>query len=916
MDNFAPLESVTTTSQRINQELFSTKFASLLFPSLLRADEYTGYDILDILETSRAHQHNSYRSDGLLTHLFLTANQCLEYAVKMRFLKRESTGAYRLLVEEIDSPWVFYLVGFLHDIGKHGALREYFPTDVPKNRKKYTRGHGCVGCSMLEHVIYTPEFKKQFRLSERDCATIALTVNYHMYGYPLVNNNIDPFRIALLGNTLTSAVVKTMGVLRYGDAKGRTSNTDVFDHDPITSQRRFMVVQREYETLLRKEAEHSTSSNVFRLTNNPGLVISFVGYYSTGKTSRCQQIAEWLSSTYGLRRGVDIFVVEGDVIKERVMKRCAKTTDIFPRDEEDIEKRKRMICRQINREIAEILGSVVLSGRVCLLDVPRCMYSVHKKMIFFQVPPNTIKVDVYTSRYSRIGNAHEKRMWTEPYIFDPLGPAIQWFCMETITEQRNATLLRENNNDRKGRGTHENSKRREHTLDNRHKPHFTIPVGYGKTLMYESLKLLVGTLVEKRREYVLNAILPPLTHVTTNDDYEDYITLPQLLQVLLNESTSSGWGAFDSTVRYFDEHLYEVVVHEISYDTRLLSLEYGSEIRNRLWRNSWMRTVGGSQFLIRLSDVNETFMVYQTRSGIPRSLKILTTFHLQEFGDEHSLLRDMESPWDVHFLSQDLAHVVERLNGGNPHLPFGAMAGDEGLWRLSQKIDGVTGSVTVYAPDDPTGVVLSSMLEDGRLDGWNYVSESGLVVVPSLDMAGLSTSDSKSVWVTALYEQFARSQPSPLLSPDEAWTLTLRKQFCNAVCRIANVYLNEDSTAVTLFFELVCRDGRSYDGLFCGPQRRYKCDCSYFLGVSIEGSWFPSYVLPDVTSYGFNVPRSTIVFNPKEIVDTLRDLSSGDRRGNKDHHPEGFILTRHDRASPRTVVSCCSLCIPDPTDYD
>ena len=125
--------------------------------------------------------------------------------------------------------------------------------------------------------------------------------------------------------------------------------------------------------------------------------------------------------------------------------------------------------------------------------------------------------------------------------FDPIGPLIPWFFLESVTENRNCLDLKQDNNER----VKQDKKLlpppfSTRTISNRHRPHFIIPVSHKRNLMFQVVLLLLDNLLKARKEFLgPNSKLPPLTHPIfgqgdVNEETTENLSLKQLLDRLLN----------------------------------------------------------------------------------------------------------------------------------------------------------------------------------------------------------------------------------------------------------------------------------------------------------------------------------------------------------------------------------------------
>lgn len=152
------------------EEEFIRVLESVFFYPNVQEEICTGRDLLDLLKNSCAHEGNIHHEETLFRHLIAAGVHSEKYAKEKGWWCRESSY-----------PWLYFLVGFLHDIGKLGARRPTFG-QVSKKVKRYSlKCHALLGAALLDSwLLQDDNFLKALELSEGEAALLATAVNYHM----------------------------------------------------------------------------------------------------------------------------------------------------------------------------------------------------------------------------------------------------------------------------------------------------------------------------------------------------------------------------------------------------------------------------------------------------------------------------------------------------------------------------------------------------------------------------------------------------------------------------------------------------------------------------------------------------------------------------------------------------------------
>ena len=844
-----------------NRENFEKLFSSLDFNGI------RGEDIFKILKESRVHDNCTHHEETLYDHLFLTAEATHLYA--------KDNGWCSLINGHIspkcclDSPWVFYLCGFFHDIGKPGAYRPAY-VSIGKKQRLVTKGHGPIGAAILDSwLLNSPEMLRTFSLTERDAVAITMSTNYHMCRSP-EENEIDDYRLEFLANCISIGAAYLLVALRYGDFMGKLPKRDFIYH-----------IQKQYE---RRLLFYTIYLPNIVLKRNNGLLINVTGCRGAGKTTLSEKLIQFIKENFKLEINEDVFYLNRHaVIREIVTKSSLYNKEAGCDVYQVYEDNKHTFTELVNRELQNRVTNILSAQRICILDTTAMMDYRARKNILANVHPDTLRVDLWATRFpdTSIERGTRKKMKmiveqernvngkSEMTPMDPIGFNIYWTQVESLLEDNEIICL-------------------DKCTNNKFKSHFTIPVGHECRFTMPAVKILLNNILTSRQTKSERYKPPPLLEESIE------MSLHQLVERLANQNSLEHMKIF------FEAHSYAYTCQEVLAPGKAYTVcvKY-IDRKNRLWKPEWAREARGRGFLLWKEEGEELFKVYDFKISLPRCVELLTKVHSSQ---GFTASQDMENDLDVSFLDVAQQEMVRKFNL-RPEEEF-----DDGEeWYLTEKVDGCLLVVSIIPSTNPIYKLLQIILKEGNLNIWHIFTEKYLII-PATSGSIQVGEKMKATFITAFYSILTgeKNNPPADKNPDEIWEECIKKPFGEAM-----VYLAGDNTKkTTAIMEMVCENRRCYDGYIHHELAvAYNQSNVFLLGLFSGIEYVPSYKLDEKKILAFTIPRTKQIKTPQEALDNLKNVSEFLLLSNDNDeqiHPEGFIVTCH-RAKDGQMLASCKL---------
>lgn len=815
--------------------LFLTKLAKVVFNN--NETVKTGADLITLLENSDVHRGNPFHNETLFEHLIRSGSGAHGYAVSRGWTDKDK--------------WLYFVGGFLHDVGKPGSQRPLFRNKNKKN-KNSLKGHAVCGAAMMDSWLLNESFLSEFGLTTQEAGMIATVTNLHMCAYSKDKHHVELLRKA--AGCLEAA--RLLCAVRHGDSMAKSPPQYVDD--------------RFEETML---SEYSNGS-IFP-KNNKGLLINVTGFSGCGKSTLARQTLQFLEEKYNLKLGVDVFWINRDRL----------TLDVVATEEPHLNEReafgyyqrnKERLSPRVNAEINAKLTEVLAAGeRVCILDTMALMNPHVRNVILKNVPRDTVTIELWAHRretsYSEEEASRRRGGMTLAQQLsinsrnvtsdmDVIGSAVAWDALNSVMENRYT---------QGGPST---------------KSMYVIPIGHNSYLMRGQYIALLGRLMDERGSQAP----PPLL----SDD-----TINTTLHELVSDLVASDMS-LERLKRFFKSHAFTVSIKEFGAKKCLVSIKY-IDRQNKIMSHKWAREARGMGFVVDISDEASPF-VEVIKRPLERCVEVLSCDNARNGIGES---QDMNSVGDLSFLNREQREVVEMFN-------FHAcdpLDENEG-WFITPKVDGCLLVVSVFNEKDDKRVYKYMTEAVKACDMWHVFDENGLLYVPSTSGSLGVGADMKTTLITAAAGTLGAHGLLASHDPDWVWyEANLGRDLMRA---LSDYY---PFNFKTMIMEMVCANRTTYDGKkeHFEIAVSYPHSALYVLGCyGDDGLYTPVYSMNSVQSTTFREPRSVRIDTPAHALAFLKDLSdlttSNRKRSSplaRDFHPEGYILTRHN-ANEVLLASC------------
>lgn len=582
---------------------------------------------------------------------------------------------------------------------------------------------------------------------------------------------------------------------------------------------------------------------------NKGILITVTGYSGTGKTTRARQLIRWMCYNFGFIENIDVFHVNRDnIIKELWGSHEEYRSDL------------RANAPIANRNIQNRVNDILAAHRVCILDTMGMMNRYFRTTVLADIHHSILRVDLWTYRYpdtfteeetqTRMGmTIAEQRNINRSGVtnlMDPVGSDIKWVEVENLMETATGGI----------------------ECSNTKQAHFSLPIGH-KTYLGADASLFLLKNILRRRPSELPP--PPLL--------EEDMSLHQLVERLLAHG-------LDAMKFFFESHAYSYTCQEALAPGRAYTvcIKYIDK-KNRLWKPKWCREARGAAFLLWKNEDSDVFEVHPLKISLPRCVEVMTS---------EAPTQDMEDMSDVSYLDDVQQDVVKRFNQ-KPEEEFG----DNEEWFLTEKVDGCLLVVSIIPANSTLYRLLKIIMVDegGPLKHIWHVFTQNHLIIPATSGSIQVGDRMKTTLITAFNQLLLNTTISTTdTSADVIWEERLKKPFGEAFANL----MGKNEERVTAIIEMVCEGRKCYDGRTHRELAvAYEYSRPFLLGVFLEDVYHPAHKLPEMS---LNTPKSRIIKTPREAIDALNEL---DNLSHHDlTHPEGFIITRHDRVTGRVIASC------------
>ena len=799
----------------VNCKDFKTILSNVTFPDATNIKN--GVMLLQCVDESRAHAKTKFHDETLMEHLMQSAEASHKFAMSQGWVKKES-------------PWLYFVAGFLHDIGKLGT-----------ERMSSMKGHATVGAGTIDSWILSEDFKTKFSLSEEDAHRIVHTTNLHMAMQ--IDESLDFVNMVMGENTIAKQM---LCAVNYGDGMGKKPQTDV-NYKKV--MRKLMLSTADDDEAM--ETGDHQSSHLLMDPHCMGILINVTGKSGSGKSTFSTKLVKYLND----QQVDNVVLIQRDECVRRVVteflhagKRPSKNLtkkEIYKIFKDNHAKLK----GPVSSMISGIVGTSLAFNSVVILDTMAIMDPQHRgNLLNAHVMPGTCVLDLwmhrgestYTNEQSleHIGktkkdhidfNAEHNGYSTDWNVF---GEKINWRELSSIIETRRV----ENN----GKGGGDDFKKR---------PVMTLPVNvervHGKSCVFEILK----NLLEARRR-AMEAV-QCVTNSTTAIDW----SLKDLLSYLVAQDPSMKYMK-----KFFKALQFSITINEQN-GLYGVCIKYIDPI-NHLIQPNWAREARGKGFIINTSTTPASVVV--VKDCLQRTVEILTYKHID---NDVKASQDMMHVNDLSNFPDSFCQVINKFkNEENAQESF----------SLIEKVDGCLLVISCLHTSSQAFEVMKRFLEDVDENTWWRVEHGDWLIIPSQSGSMTLQENMKSTFLTSisdLTDSFDKT-----VTDDEVWR-SVKNTFAQ---RVEAAVLSQGET-YHLQCEAVCKQRTTRLG-YTHNELAIKYDFSaiYLLGNCCNGSFVPVKDMHIQDDTFFKKPQNLQLDNTSDALKKLEQK--------KLSHPEGFMV--------------------------
>jgi hypothetical protein len=831
---------------------------------------WTGGDLVRWLESEHFHQLvvkgktlTTPHQETLHRHSVLCAKACHDWAI-----------------EHNEDPVKYFIMGFLHDVGKPG-------TTCSVGKHLSMKGHGLVGASIVEYVG-SPEVLFEFGLTASDWADIVLAVGNHMCGYH-TRFSRDPDAVNMqCFSTLPVTVRRMLCALRVGDITAMVPWEVELHADNL---RRLGETQAEFERgVLHRTVTGADLCHTQGL--NTGVAIFVMGASGAGKTHTARDIIKKLRAL-GVER---VEHVARDDHMVRISEKYMGVKDAGPTDAVEGKRYRaaydfyvsnnKKWAQEINASMRNAIGKALFEHKVVIIDTMATQFAPVAKDIMPNEVFGALRFGVWCHRSNEFSTeeAESRRgMTPEENIrinkprsrANPLGEGLWWADLVAVTEDVSPLFKTTRPHMAITRGQCDAGPDRDRNLD------------------------WLCQVVADAMVYFSSLPAPPTVEDTTDK------TLLDMVRTLVNMGDTAPRG-IAMAKDFFVRLAFTVKVNEYS-DSHLgafwtLTIKYMDGV-NQLWLPLWAREARGRGYL-----VTPDRAVHEVKASLVRGAELLTAAHLSqgvsgtqdidagdcasERASDRNLERNLER-FDAHQRS-----IMAMFDDADATIEQGFVTG---------KADGALCVATRYPKDCAVyPYMLCVAKAEGALcldtpEGLWLLSTSGCLVV----------GDAMRDYVVTALAGHCACDIAPGASSRSVWD-NVKYHVCDMFQNIARNNCVSTDDVVGFTFEMMCKGRVTHKGnLHTELAIEYDKSFIQIFGMCWDDAYVPHFRLEGE----FPQPYWRKVSSTAEVFAMMRDLEDvvGGRVATdvyaakwfpgqdsaKQLHAEGFVYLDYRFADPR-----------------
>ena len=623
-------------SSAVTLENFESIFKPLIF--YYNGKEISGTNILKEIEDSKVHNRTPHHNETLYEHLCRAGEESHNYAV--------ANGLW-----SPSSPWLYFVTGFVHDIGKTAM------SDM--------KGHAIVGAANLDAWLMTPSFLEAFHLTDTDAKLVIAVTNIHMYLHRPSNAELLQYIYSE-----TPDALKLMEAVNYGD-----------------SQAKKPVGQQSMRGLSDVQSQPS-SDNLFP-TSSVGVLINCMGKSGAGKTTCAELIKEMLIDEYEVTPvHIKRDQVLCDVVKEDLEQKNVEITEEERSNSRYVHEylaENEHLRKRVDNRINTAVNTNLAFGNVVILDTMATMHSKHRNKLINNNGNGYFILDVWMHRdestyndiesMQHIGMNQEehKKLNSKNGEFTKwcvLGSKQNWYCLSSAKETFQPQTKTGKNNTA---------------------PTLTLPCTHSSQFGLANMKIVLRKVMQARQDKIRKIEQSSRVKYITDCNRANEWSLENLVKYLMRLDHSG-----DLMLNFFkDLNFTATVLKKEDAPIALVCIKYIYGL-NTMFLPRWAREARGAGFAI---DTN-TGNCVMIKEGLERTVEVLTQSHVNN-GVQYS--QDMTSATDLSGFPKKYVEAINKINQKS--------ITDKDEYVLVDKVDGCLITLSCHHKDSEAYKILNNFLQ-------------------------------------------------------------------------------------------------------------------------------------------------------------------------------------------------------------